>query len=225
MLEIISSSLLDAKNSIKGGAHRIELISALSEGGLTPSDGLIRSVLELPIEVAVMLRPFSKSFCYGQDELLVMTRDLLRMEAIGVKRIVVGALTPQGEVDVEFLKRLFSATNMRATFHRAIDQSHNIFKSLEKINKIHNFTHVLSSGGPGTARQNIEVLKKMMEGPLQVVVGSGVDFGNMEYLIKEFSGKNYDLHFGRAVRGGDIQNNVSEDLVRKAREIINNKEK
>lgn len=220
MLEIISSSLGDAKESLKGGAQRIELVSALSEGGLTPSDGLIRSVLELPIEVAVMLRPLSRSFCYGEDDFIVMSRDLQRMEDIGVQRVVVGALTPQKDVDVDFLKRLFSHRKIKATFHRALDQSRDIYESLEKISEIDNFTHVLSSGGPGSAGENTPVLTKMMEGPLRVIVASGVDLENITYLIRKFSGKNYDFHLGRAVRGGRVESPVREDLVRKIREII-----
>lgn len=222
MLEIISTSLGDAKESVKAGAQRIELVSALSEGGLTPSDGLVGSVLDLPIEVAVMLRPWSRSFCYGEDELAVMRRDLQRMEEIGVQRVVVGALTPQGEVDTEFLKRLFSGSRMKATFHRAIDQSRDIFKSLEKIESIGNFTHVLSSGGPGEAIENTPVLKNMMGGPLRIIVGGGLDIENIHYLMEELSGKSFDLHFGRAVRGGDLQGFVREDLVRRIRKITEN---
>lgn len=42
MIEIIASTLRDAMNIEKGGGDRIELVSALSEGGLTPSIGLIK---------------------------------------------------------------------------------------------------------------------------------------------------------------------------------------
>lgn len=222
MLEIIATSLQDAKEGLKGGAQRLELVSCLAEGGLTPSDGLIQSVLKLPVEVAVMLRPFSKSFCYSEEDLTIMARDLMRMEEIGVDRVVIGALTQAGDVDTEFLKKLFNGSKMKATFHRAIDESRDIFESLEKVSEIHNFTHVLSSGGPGNAIENMEVLKKMMDGPLRIIVGSGVDLENMERLTKAFCGRNYDLHLGRAVRGGGVQGGVQKDLVKKAREGLKN---
>ena len=45
MLEIIGMSAEDAKIIEDCGADRIELVSALTEGGLTPSFGLIEKVV------------------------------------------------------------------------------------------------------------------------------------------------------------------------------------
>lgn len=42
-VEIISQSVKDAVNAQKGGAKRIELVCALSEGGLTPSYGMVEA--------------------------------------------------------------------------------------------------------------------------------------------------------------------------------------
>ena len=55
MLEIIATSLADAIAAERSGADRLELCAALSEGGLTPSMGLVEAVVEgvnIPVHVA-----------------------------------------------------------------------------------------------------------------------------------------------------------------------------
>ncbi|SJT63371.1 Copper homeostasis protein CutC [Clostridioides difficile] len=77
MLEIIGMTLEDAKIIEYCGADRIELVSALTEGGLTPSFGMIESVIKnVKIPVNVMIRNHAKGFIYSDDEIDIMIRDL-----------------------------------------------------------------------------------------------------------------------------------------------------
>ncbi|MGQ8874724.1 copper homeostasis protein CutC [Paenibacillus sp. TSA_86.1] len=138
ILEVIAVDAVDAQAAEQGGADRIELVSAMSEGGLTPSYGQIEQVVsKVSIPVYVMIRPHSRSFCYSADDLQAMIQDIRVARELGAAGIVIGALTDEGEVDRSFLQTcLLSAQGMRVTFHRAIDSSAHVVRALESIGSV-----------------------------------------------------------------------------------------
>ena len=77
VLEICASNYQSAINAQIAGAHRIELCSELAVGGITPSSGLIKKVMEnLTIPVFVLIRPRSGDFIYSDADFEIMKRDL-----------------------------------------------------------------------------------------------------------------------------------------------------
>src|SRR6185437_8569001 len=116
-----------------GGANRIELCSALSEGGLTPSHGLIREAVDRSgLPVHVLLRPRGGDFVYTDAEFDVMLEDLKDLRLLGASGVVLGALHADDRVDIERTRQLVAmAGTLEVTFNRAFDYAASLEQALE----------------------------------------------------------------------------------------------
>jgi copper homeostasis protein len=202
MIEIIGTTIEDVKRIQESGADRIELVSALSEGGLTPSYSLIkRAVQSVNIPINVMIRPHSKSFIYTEEEIQLMVEDILIAKELNVNGVVFGTLNIQNEVCIPSLEKLLEVCDgIDVTFHRAIDELSDPLLGIEVLAQYGQIKNVLTSGGKGNIRENIPVIKAMMETAkhINVIAGGGLDFSNIKEVITNTKAPEY--HFGTAVR-------------------------
>ncbi|CEO29742.1 copper homeostasis protein CutC [Paraclostridium sordellii] len=224
MLEIIGMSVEDAIAIEKCGADRIELVSALTEGGLTPSFGLIESVVnKVKIPVNVMIRHHAKSFVYSDEDINIMIKDIEKVKEIGANGVVFGMLDEKNNIREEQLITLLKAAKgLDVTYHRAIDET-NVIDSIKILSKYEYITNVLTSAGKGNIENNIEKIKEMKKnaGSINILLGGGLNFENID-RIKNLT-NNKDFHFGTAIR---VDKNpfgeIDEAKLRKLVEIINN---
>lgn len=198
--EIIVQSVQDAINAEIGGSQRVELVSALSDGGLTPSIGLIYHTLQkVSIEVAIMIRPNNNSFVYDKYDLEVMKKDIDEIEKLdGNKRIVLGALKKDGKIDFEAVDYLIKDTKIPITFHRAIDDAKNYLEAVKQLNKYENITHILTSGSGAKAHENIQNINDAIEiSNKTIICGSGITLETMQKISGTIkTDKTYDFHIG-----------------------------
>jgi copper homeostasis protein len=165
-----------------GGAHRIELCTALSEGGLTPSHGLIRAAIERSgLPVHVLLRPRGGDFLYTTEELMLMREDLKYARALGASGVVLGFLNGAGSVDVERTQEFVAlAGSLEVTFHRAFDYSASHEQALEEVIAT-GCRRVLTSGGERDVVRGakpLALLVKQAAGRIDIAVGGGLRLSN-----------------------------------------------
>lgn len=191
LLEIAANSVASALAAQAGGAHRIELCSALELGGLTPSHAQIAMARErLRIQLHVLIRPRAGDFVYGEEEHETMRRDIEACAALGCDGVVLGALDVDGNVDLVRCRELaVAAKGMSITFHRAIDVSRDPLQALADVIEL-GCTRVLSSGARPSALDGTSLLREMVlraGDRIVVMPGAGIDAGNVARL-RELTG-------------------------------------
>ena len=186
-LEVCVETVESAIAAERGGAHRIELCSALLEGGLTPSYGLILQTLkQLTIPVYVMIRPRGGDFLYSAMEFQIMQQDILQAKSLGAAGVVLGILTADGRIDVERTRHLVQlAGPMEVTFHRAFDRSADLSQSLEDVIAT-GADRILTSGGATVVTAGMEqaaAVFRQAAGRIAIMAGSGVNASNVRSIM------------------------------------------
>lgn len=189
LLEVCAADIESAIAASEGGAARIELCSALSADGLTPSAALIAAARALPgLKLHVLIRPREGDFVYTPSEESVMMADIGLAADLGADGVVIGALTKHGEIDIPLCMRLAgkaAAKGLQVTFHRAFDQCIDPYSALEQIIAM-GCTRLLTSGQAPTAAEGqalLTELNRRAAGRIIIMPGAGVNPSNAAGIL------------------------------------------
>jgi copper homeostasis protein len=181
-VEVCANSFESAINAEKAGAQRVELCSELAVGGITPSFGLIKKVVEkLSIPVFVLIRPRSGNFTYSDEEFEIMKQDIQLCKDLGCAGIVSGVLNKGNTIDVIRTKELLQLCHpLQFTFHRAFDWVPNPLEALEQLIKL-KVKRVLTSGQQESSQKGITLLTQLKErakNKITILPGGGINVNN-----------------------------------------------
>lgn len=162
IIEVCVDSVESALGAQEGGAQRVELCDNLLEGGTTPSAGSIAVARDLlTIGLQVIIRPRGGDFCYSDVEYDIMRRDVAVAKSLGADGVVIGLLTPDGDVDKARTAALIDmARPMNVTFHRAFDMTRDPFHALDDLIEL-GVDRILTTGQEPTVLEGAELIREL----------------------------------------------------------------
>jgi len=204
-LEISVESLERAVAAERGGASRIELCDSLDVGGVTPSVELMRETRACVwAPIFAMVRPRAGDFVYSAAEFEAMKQSIEVARAAGIDGIVLGLLKENRQVDVERTRELVrAAAPLPVTFHRAFDESSDLFVALEDVVAT-GVSRLLTSGGmlrAPEAAERIGELVRCAAGRVIVMPGSGITAENAAEIVAETGATEIHAGLSSAVTG------------------------
>ena len=191
LLEVCCGNPESVDAAVLGGARRIELCADLEADGLTPPMDWLRDVKERypALTVHVLIRPRAGGFVYTEEEADTMAFQVEEALRAGADGIVLGGLTPSGDIDLPLMERLVSlvesynlasellhsdlchaandrhffpapARRVSITFHRAFDVCRRPFEALEQIIGL-GCDRILTSGQGRTVVEGADMLREL----------------------------------------------------------------
>ena len=201
IIEIATTDFTTTKSAAEGGADRIELCAALSDGGTTASYGTIKKCREaFNVQLFPIIRTRSGDFLYTDEEFEIMMNEVTLCKDLGCDGIVIGLLNKNGEIDIKRASKLIElAYPLEVTFHRAFDRCNDPFEALEQLIEI-GCQRILTSGQQPAAPQGIDLITQLVKAANERIIimpGSGVRKEN----IKELAEKTGAKEFHSSLRG------------------------
>jgi len=179
----------------QNGADRIELCAALSEGGLTPSVGMMELAVLTSTPVRAMIRPRGGNFTYSTAELNVMRRDIEQAASCHLEGVVLGCNRESGELDESALATLVEHARgfgLKVTLHRGFDLVPDPMRALSIAVALRIDT-ILTSGLQVTGEMGVTVIAELVRAArsgdsgfaIEIMAGAGVTPSSVGHLVRQ----------------------------------------
>ncbi|WOO86549.1 copper homeostasis protein CutC [Mollicutes bacterium LVI A0039] len=220
-LEVIVLNAQDSIDAYLAGADRLELVSSMEHGGLSPEVSIVKKVVNsVTIPVNVMIRFKPQDFVYSPEQMRELITYIEAIKDLGINGVVFGSLDQEGNVNLSQLTEIMAAAgNLDITFHRAIDEVQD--KYLENFHKIDGLvTTVLTSGGlEKPILDNVSLLNEIAQGQTRVLVGGGITDQNYQQVVTGLA--NCDFHVGSlAYVNGDFNSGIDQAAISKIKSLL-----
>jgi copper homeostasis protein len=188
IIEIATADFITTRSAVEGGADRIELCAALTDGGTTPSAGMIKKCREaFDVELFPIIRPRGGDFLYSDEEYEIMLSDIKIARDLGCQGVVIGMLDAVGRIDVRRTSIMVElAYPMEVSFHRAFDRCLDPHLAMEQLIEI-GCQRILTSGQQPGAPEGAELIAQLVRDAndrIIIMPGSGVRKENIKMLAQ-----------------------------------------
>lgn len=140
-----------------------------------------------PVVVLVRARP--GGFVYDEAEVGAMCRDAEAAAALGAEGVAIGALEPDGGLDLDAMGRMAEAAragnpDVALVCHRAFDHVPDFGDAIAQL-EIMRFSRVLTSGGRPTAAEGAQTIARLQRAStLELVPAGGVRADTIRAIIE-----------------------------------------
>ncbi len=190
IVEVCCGSYEDCVAAYKGGAKRVELNSALSVGGLTPTLATLKRVKkDTDLKVICMDRPRAAGFSYSFSEFETMMDEAEILLENGADGIAFGFLNDDGSVCMPYVEKmvdLIHSYGKEAVFHRAFDVTPDPYLAMEILSDL-GVDRVLTSGQRSKAMEGMDLIKQLQSEfgeKIEILAGSGMNASNAVEMME-----------------------------------------
>ncbi len=185
-LEICVFNIKDCIKASKHQIDRIEFCKNRKEEGISPEKKDIAEAIKIHPNIYPMIRPRKGNFVYNSQELFYMIDLITFCRKLGCKGVVFGVLNKENEIDVEKCKILLDKSgNMSTTFHKAFDETIDVFKAIDELIKL-GFDRVLTSGKSKTALKGIKLINQLAiktQNKISIMPGGDIRSDNINTFL------------------------------------------